>query len=45
VFDELARHLVARDEDIELTALVAGAAVVLLVAATMLSLTRLGRLP
>jgi Ca-activated chloride channel family protein len=45
VYDQLAKHLVARDEDIELTALVAGAGLLLLVLGVGLSLVRTGRLP
>jgi Ca-activated chloride channel family protein len=45
VYDELARALVIREEPQELTALVAGAGLVLLLAATALSLLRGGRLP
>jgi Ca-activated chloride channel family protein len=45
VYDQLARHLVVRDEALELTALVAAAGLVLLLGATILSLARTGRLP
>jgi Ca-activated chloride channel family protein len=45
IYDQLARHLVARDETLELTALVAGAGLILLIGATVLSLARTGRLP
>ena len=45
VYDGLARNLVARDEAIEVTALVAGAGLILLTAGVLLSLVRLGRLP
>jgi len=45
VFDELAQRLVVRSEPIEITALVAAAALVLLVAGAALSLARTGRLP
>ncbi|HEY8437927.1 MAG TPA: VWA domain-containing protein [Candidatus Limnocylindrales bacterium] len=45
VYDQLAKHLVARDEKVELTALVAGAALLLLVLGAGLSLVRTGRLP
>jgi Ca-activated chloride channel family protein len=45
IYNQLARHLVLRDESLELTALVAGAGLVLLVGATVLSLARTGRLP
>lgn len=45
IYDQLARHLVLRDESLELTALVAAAGLVLLVGATVLSLARTGRLP
>jgi Ca-activated chloride channel homolog len=45
VYGKLAEHLVARDEDIELTALVAGAGLLLLLVGAGLSLVRTGRLP
>jgi hypothetical protein len=45
VYTQLAEHLVARDEAIEITALVAGAGLILLTAGVLLSLVRLGRLP
>jgi Ca-activated chloride channel family protein len=45
VYDELARELVVREEPVELTALVAALALVLLVAGASLSLARTGRLP
>ena len=45
IYDQLARHLVLRDESLELTALVAAAGLVLLIGATVLSLARTGRLP
>ena len=45
VFGELAREIVIRTEDIEVTALFAGAATVLFVAAGLVSLLRAGRLP
>ena len=45
IYDELAQHLVARSEAVELTALVAAAGLVLLLSATVLSLARTGRLP
>ena len=45
VYDQLSRHLVARDEAVELTALVAGVGLVLLLSGVMLSLIRTGRLP
>ncbi len=45
VYAKLAEHLVARDEHVELTALVAGIGLVLLVAGVGLSLLRTGRLP
>jgi len=45
VYDELGRHLVARDEDIELTALVGGVGLVLLVVGVAASILRTGRLP
>ena len=45
IYDQLARHLVARDETLELTALVAAGGLVLLIGATVLSLARTGRLP
>lgn len=45
IYDQLSRHLVLRDESLELTALVAAAGLVLLVGATVLSLARTGRLP
>ena len=45
VYHDLAEHLVTRDESVELTALVAGAGLVLLLAGVGLSLARSGRLP
>ena len=45
VFGELAREIVVRTEDIEVTALFAGAATALFVAAGLVSLLRAGRLP
>jgi Ca-activated chloride channel homolog len=45
VYDKLAERLVARDEAIEITALVAGAGMILLVCGVVVSLTRSGRLP
>jgi Ca-activated chloride channel homolog len=45
VYDDLARSLVVRDESVELTGLVAGASLVLLLAGVGLSLLRTGRLP
>ena len=45
VYDQLAKHLVARDEALELTALVAAAGLAILLGATVLSLARTGRLP
>jgi Ca-activated chloride channel family protein len=45
VYDQLAERLVARDEHIEITALVAGLGLVLLVAGVAVSLARTGRLP
>jgi Ca-activated chloride channel homolog len=45
VYDQLTRHLVVRDEALELTALVAAAGLVLLLGSTILSLARTGRLP
>ena len=45
VYDELARALVVRDEDVELTALVGAAGLVLLLTAAGLSLVHGGRLP
>jgi Ca-activated chloride channel homolog len=45
VYDDLARTLVVRDESVELTGLVGGAALVALFAGVSLSLLRTGRLP
>ncbi len=45
VYDRLAERLVTRDESIEITALVAGAGLILLVAGVVISLARSGRLP
>lgn len=45
VYDQLSRHLVLRDETLELTALFAAAGLLLLLAATVVSLARSGRLP
>lgn len=45
VFGELAREIVVRTEDIEVTAMFAGAATALFVAAGLVSLLRAGRLP
>ena len=45
VYDQLARALVVRDEDVELTALVGALGLVLLLVAAGLSLVRGGRLP
>jgi Ca-activated chloride channel family protein len=45
VYDTLAERLVARDESIEITAVVAGAGLLLLVVAGVVSMARSGRLP
>jgi Ca-activated chloride channel homolog len=45
VYDRLAERLVSRDEDIEITALVAGAGLILLVSGVVISLARSGRMP
>jgi hypothetical protein len=45
IYDQLAERLVTRDENIEITALVAGAGLILLVAGVAVSLARSGRLP
>jgi Ca-activated chloride channel family protein len=45
IYASLGRNLVARDESIEITAVVAGVGLVLLIAAGILSLARSGRLP
>jgi Ca-activated chloride channel family protein len=45
IYDQLAERLVARDQDIEITALVALVGVILLVAGVTASLARSGRLP
>jgi Ca-activated chloride channel family protein len=45
VYDQLNRHVVARDEALELTALVAGVGLVLLMSGVILSIIRTGRLP
>jgi Ca-activated chloride channel family protein len=45
VFDGLARNLVARDEGLELTALVAALGLILLILGAIASLARSGRLP
>ena len=45
VYDTLAQRLVARDEALEITALVAGGGLVLLIIAGVTSLARSGRLP
>jgi Ca-activated chloride channel homolog len=45
VYDQLSRHLVFRDESLELTALFGAGGLVLLLAATVVSLARAGRLP
>ena len=45
VYDQLAKHIVARDERVELTALVAGAGALFLILGVGLSLVRTGRLP
>jgi Ca-activated chloride channel family protein len=45
VYDELGRHLVAREETIELTALVGGLGLVLLLIGVGTSILRTGRLP
>ena len=45
VYGKLAEHLVSRDEEVELTALVAGAGLILLIAGVAISLARTGRLP
>jgi len=45
VYGKLAEHLVARDEEVELTALVAGAGLIVLIAGVAISLARTGRLP
>ena len=44
-YDQLARALVSRTEDLELTALVAALGLVLLLAGVSVSLARTGRLP
>jgi Ca-activated chloride channel family protein len=45
VYDQLSRHLVTRDEALELTAPVAGIGLLLLIGGVALSLARTGRLP
>ena len=45
VYDQLSRHLVLRDESLELTALFGAAGLILLLVATVASLARSGRLP
>jgi Ca-activated chloride channel homolog len=45
VYDKLSERLVARDEDIEITALFAGAGLILLVSGVVISLARAGRMP
>jgi Ca-activated chloride channel homolog len=45
IYDGLARHLVARESPVELTGIVAAAALVLLLAGVGLTLARTGRLP
>jgi len=45
VYAELSKHLVARDEDLELTAVIAGVGLLVLIAAAGISLVRTGRLP
>ena len=45
VYSGLAERLVSRDEAIEITALVAGAGLILLVAGVAISLARAGRMP
>ena len=45
VYDQLSRHLVLRDESLELTAVFGAAGLILLLVATGLSLARSGRLP
>src|SRR5262249_46946208 len=45
VYDGLSERLVARDQDIEITALVAGAGLILLLCGAAISLARSGRLP
>jgi Ca-activated chloride channel homolog len=45
VYDQLGRSLVARDESVELTALVAGLGLLLLLTASVASILRTGRLP
>jgi len=45
IYDQLAERLVARDQDIEITALVAGAGLILLLCGAAISLARSGRLP
>jgi Ca-activated chloride channel family protein len=45
VYDKLSEHLVTRDESLEVTALVAAAGLLLLVAGVVTSLARSGRLP
>jgi hypothetical protein len=45
IYDGLAERLVARDQDIEITALVAGAGLILLLCGAAISLARSGRLP
>jgi Ca-activated chloride channel homolog len=45
VYDGLSERLVTRDQDIEITALVAGAGLILLICGAAISLARSGRLP
>ena len=45
IYDGLARHLVARESSVELTGVVAAAALILLLAGVGLTLARTGRLP
>lgn len=45
VYDQLTRHLVVRDEALELTAIIAGAGLLLLVGGLFVSFVRTGRLP
>jgi Ca-activated chloride channel family protein len=45
IYNQLSERLVARDEDLEITALVAGAGLILLICGVVVSLARSGRLP
>jgi Ca-activated chloride channel family protein len=45
IYDQLSERLVARDENLEITALVAGAGLILLISGVVISLARSGRLP